>query len=554
MQSPPNNTPAISIQSTASENPKEKGANPMKRLLETPIGYKTSQRLTPIKFFTPSPNSKETLSDRFIPMRACANLYERFIAEEEEKRIPEEKKNSEQMETEENREQDNSGRAKEKAYSKLLKSHVLLSPGCSNDMESIRKNMGEKNLEDEDENNIDLQEEILKGEKFSSPCESKIPLNNSKNFFAFKSEQKKGTSLFLQNQLYSHSPIIKFEGGLLGTPPMPLISKRKFPKSPYKILDAPGLEDDYYINIVDWSSQDVLAVGLKNKLYALYGYGAKVTTLLSLPEEEQICAVGFSPNGHYLSAGLSTGITTIIDMLSGKIIRSYAGHKDRVAATSFCNNNIFTTGSRDHKVINRDIRHSTDSIMIYEGHKLEVCQVKWSFDGINLASGGNDNKVFIWNMHSNSPILKLAEHKAAVKAMAWNLQHPGILATGGGTADRTIKIWEALSGKCVRSVDTGSQVCNLMFSRTVNELVSTHGYSKNEINVWKYPSLSKMATLTGHTSRVLYLGMSSDRKSIVTGAGDETLRFWNLFPEDDDSISMKTHNGSVLFPSNMDLR
>jgi len=42
--------------------------------------------------------------------------------------------------------------------------------------------------------------------------------------------------------------------------------------------------------------------------------------------------------------------------------------------------------------------------------------------------------------------------------------------------------------------------------------------------------MKKIQTLTGHTSRVLYLGMSPDGENIVTGAGDETLRFWNVFP------------------------
>ena len=69
-----------------------------------------------------------------------------------------------------------------------------------------------------------------------------------------------------------------------------------------------------------------------------------------------------------------------------------------------------------------------------------------------------------------------------------------------------------------------------MFSKTVNEIVSTHGYSQNEINIWKYPKMDKIATLTGHTYRVLYLAMSPDGSTIVTGAGDETLRFWNVFP------------------------
>ena len=42
--------------------------------------------------------------------------------------------------------------------------------------------------------------------------------------------------------------------------------------------------------------------------------------------------------------------------------------------------------------------------------------------------------------------------------------------------------------------------------------------------------MSKLATLTGHTLRVLYLAISPDGQTVVTGAGDETLRFWNVFP------------------------
>lgn len=66
--------------------------------------------------------------------------------------------------------------------------------------------------------------------------------------------------------------------------------------------------------------------------------------------------------------------------------------------------------------------------------------------------------------------------------------------------------------------------------------MSTHGYSDNAIVVWKYPSMKKLATLKGHTYRVLYLAMSPDGETIVTGAGDETLRFWKIFPGKENSI------------------
>jgi cell division cycle 20-like protein 1, cofactor of APC complex len=43
--------------------------------------------------------------------------------------------------------------------------------------------------------------------------------------------------------------------------------------------------------------------------------------------------------------------------------------------------------------------------------------------------------------------------------------------------------------------------------------------------------MREIATLTGHNLHVLYLAMSPDGESIVTGAGDETLRFWKVFPK-----------------------
>ena len=87
------------------------------------------------------------------------------------------------------------------------------------------------------------------------------------------------------------------------------------------------------------------------------------------------------------------------------------------------------------------------------------------------------------------------------------------------------------------------QVCNLIWSLTSHEIVSTHGFSsttaQNQICIWKYPSLDMVASLTGHTHRVLYLAMSPEGETIVTGAGDETLRFWNAFPKKDDHASKR---------------
>ena len=104
--------------------------------------------------------------------------------------------------------------------------------------------------------------------------------------------------------------------------------------------------------------------------------------------------------------------------------------------------------------------------------------------------------------------------------------------TGGGTADRKIKFWNTTTGKCLNSIDTNSQVCSLLWNKQHKEIISSHGFSQNQLCIWKYPTMNKVAELTGHTSRVLHMAMSPDGETVVSAAGDETLRFWKCFAND----------------------
>jgi len=62
----------------------------------------------------------------------------------------------------------------------------------------------------------------------------------------------------------------------------------------------------------------------------------------------------------------------------------------------------------------------------------------------------------IWNLHNEQPIAKFSEHNAAVKAIAWNPNQSGLLATGGGTADRCIRFWNTHTLAPINYIDTGS--------------------------------------------------------------------------------------------------
>lgn len=60
-----------------------------------------------------------------------------------------------------------------------------------------------------------------------------------------------------------------------------------------------------------------------------------------------------------------------------------------------------SSGSRDRMILQRDVRTpSLQSERRLQGHRQEVCGLKWSTDHQLLASGGNDNKVklFLLNL------------------------------------------------------------------------------------------------------------------------------------------------------------
>ncbi|KAJ5124797.1 uncharacterized protein N7515_008622 [Penicillium bovifimosum] len=333
-----------------------------------------------------------------------------------------------------------------------------------------------------------------------------------------------GPNLDVRSELYSLSPIRYGSQRILETPRK---QARWVNKVPYKVLDAPDLQDDFYLNLVDWGSTNVLGVGLANSVYMWNSHTGSVNRLCQLTDDT-VTSVSWIQRGTHLAIGTGKGLVQIWDAEHCRRLRTMIGHTNRVGALAW-NEHILTSGSRDRLIYHRDVRSPDQYVRKLSGHKQEVCGLKWNTEDGQLASGGNDNKLMVWDKLNETPLYRFSEHTAAVKAIAWSPHQRNLLASGGGTADRTIKFWNTQTGSMIKEVDTGSQVCNLSWSKNSDEIISTHGYSQNQIVIWKYPRMEQIVSLTGHTFRVLYLAMSPDGETIVTGAGDETLRFWNIY-------------------------
>ena len=66
-------------------------------------------------------------------------------------------------------------------------------------------------------------------------------------------------------------------------------------RTPYKVLDAPELQDDFYLNLVDWSSTNHLGVGLGACVYSWSAANSKVTKLFQLTGGDKVASVSWAP-------------------------------------------------------------------------------------------------------------------------------------------------------------------------------------------------------------------------------------------------------------------
>ncbi|XP_056166381.1 cell division cycle 20.2, cofactor of APC complex-like [Syzygium oleosum] len=217
------------------------------------------------------------------------------------------------------------------------------------------------------------------------------------------------------------------------------------------MLEAPYILDDYYLNLLDWGANNIVAIALSESVYLWNASNGSATELVTFNDEEgPVTSMSWALDGQNIAIGLQNSHVQLWDFVAQRQLRtSRGGHRLRVGSLAW-NSHILTTGGMDCNITNND-----------------------------LASGGRDNLLYLWDRSRSSLNLgtqwlhRIEDHTAAVKALAWCLFQSNLLASGG--SNRSIKFWNTCMGACLNSVDTSSQVCALLWSMRERELPSSHG-------------------------------------------------------------------------------
>lgn len=339
--------------------------------------------------------------------------------------------------------------------------------------------------------------------------------------------------------------------------------RRRVPTAPERVLDAPAIVPDFYVNLLHWSSQNMIAIALQSAVYAWNSETGETQMLMDLDDETErvgggglVTSLQWDAHGNILAIGTDRGYTQIWDAARGARLRtlrpSAEGGADAAAVNvaAWAVDGTLSLGYASGLLREHDVRQrASETRSLEHAHAAQVCGLSWREDSALLASGGNDNVVKVWDRRTHVPKMRKENHRAAVKALAWSPHNSSLLATGGGSADRCIHFWNTTQNTRVQTIQTGAQITSLQWAPHYREIVSAHGVSQAEngtgaLCIWAHPSGQKVADVPGaHDGRILHSSLSPDGQTLATVGSDESLKFWRLFEQTADSAKAAQQRG-----------
>lgn len=382
---------------------------------------------------------------------------------------------------------------------------------------------------------------------------------------------------------------------------------RKISTVPYKVLDAPALRDDYYCSLLAYShTLQCLAVGLGTHVYlwsepreaaqsripdSLAGpRGSSFVTSLSFSSAgggSAILAIGradgkvslWSPSdaSPRFDSVQPTAVSYVCFRPMTRRRRSMREANIMVETEELLvgdeGGNVYLYSVEWPNPDQRDLFdwHGSMTLLARIGcHTQQICGIAWSPDGELFATGGNDNKLFLFetkkilrrshnrdagnatavDVHNGDSIdvspnateilaILPGQQKhtfslnAACKAIAFAPWQPSLIAAGGGSNDRCIHFFHALSGARLATIDCYAQVTSLVFNPQKREIAATFGFAQPEhpyrVAVFAWPSCHMVVGIPWWGEERALYGIEYPGGSLVVATSDASIKFHEVW-------------------------
>eukprot|EP00252_Welwitschia_mirabilis_P017977 TRINITY_DN4010_c0_g1_i1.p1 TRINITY_DN4010_c0_g1~~TRINITY_DN4010_c0_g1_i1.p1 ORF type:complete len:234 (-),score=48.81 TRINITY_DN4010_c0_g1_i1:656-1357(-) len=158
------------------------------------------------------------------------------------------------------------------------------------------------------------------------------------------------------------------------------------------------------------------------------------------------------------------------------------------------------------------LRVVDNSIQTFHSHTDSLYAVACSpTDALCIASGGGDNKVFIWRIGHGTHVLELNGHTDSVVSLSFS--HDGRLLASGGL-DGVVKIWDVSNGKLLHSLDGPSEGIEWAKWHPRGHLVLA-GSEDSTVWMWNANLGKCLSVFTGHSQSVTCGNFTPDGREYI---------------------------------------
>jgi len=238
-------------------------------------------------------------------------------------------------------------------------------------------------------------------------------------------------------------------------------------------------------------------------------------------------------NNGYLASGSADKSIQIWNAETGQQIRKLNGHLGEVKSLAVLNNGMLASGSLDQsiKIWNTDFEQCSNFCVFrtIKAHKDSVLCL-YALKNGNLASGGGnlDPTIKIWNINYEDGLIKtFTGHYAAILTLV-QIQNGNLIS---GSADKTIKIWDMLSGNVLRTLVGHTNLVNDLAALYPNG--GPNGYLAScsddaNVRIWDLASTKNAVwTLPLHQEPIKSLTILKNGY-IVSASTDNTIKLWDM--------------------------